>query len=104
MKQIVIARIVREGAGGDRGPPALAFRVGSDRDIQPPISRQGGHFAEKGESEQVQLPTDVALFVASNVRTNVRELEGALVRLIAWCQLNRMEITLASTSSAQAVH
>ena len=37
------------------------------------------------------------MFVASNVRTNVRELEGALVRLIAWCQLNRMEITLAST-------
>jgi len=32
----------------------------------------------------VQLPTDVALFVASNVRTNVRELEGAMTRLIAW--------------------
>jgi len=39
----------------------------------------------------------VALFVASNVRTNVRELEGALVRLIAWCQLNHVEITLAAT-------
>jgi chromosomal replication initiator protein len=38
----------------------------------------------------------VALFVASNIRTNVRELEGALVRLIAWCQLNRMEISLPS--------
>ena len=45
----------------------------------------------------MQLPTDVALFVASNVRTNVRELEGALVRLIAWCHHNHMEITLAST-------
>ncbi len=43
------------------------------------------------------LPTDVALFIASNVRTNVRELEGALTRLIAWCNLNHMEITLATT-------
>jgi len=50
------------------------------------------------------LPTDVALFVASNVRTNVRELEGALVRLIAWCQLNRMEITLAARSNASSSH
>jgi len=39
----------------------------------------------------------VALFVASNVRTNVRELEGAMTRLIAWCQMNHMEITMAST-------
>jgi chromosomal replication initiator protein len=31
------------------------------------------------------------------VRTNVRELEGAMTRLIAWCQMNHMEITLAST-------
>src|SRR6202000_965462 len=34
---------------------------------------------------------------ASNVRTNVRELEGAMTRLVAWCQLNKMEITLAAT-------
>ena len=49
------------------------------------------------ETEQVELPTDVAMFVASNVRTNVRELEGAMTRLIAWCGVNRMEINLAST-------
>ncbi len=36
----------------------------------------------KAELEQTTLPTDVALFIAGNVRTNVRELEGALVRLI----------------------
>jgi len=35
--------------------------------------------------------------VASNVRTNVRELEGAMTRLIAGARLNHMEITLAST-------
>jgi chromosomal replication initiator protein len=99
MKQIVIA--------SDRPPKELAeiedrlrsrFEWGLTADIQPPdLETKVAILQKKAESEQVQLPTDVALFVASNVRTNVRELEGALVRLIAWCQLNRTEITLAST-------
>ncbi len=99
MKQIVIA--------SDRPPKELAeiedrlrsrFEWGLIADIQPPdLETKVAILQKKAESEQVQLPTDVALFVASNVRTNVRELEGALVRLIAWCQLNRMEITLVST-------
>jgi chromosomal replication initiator protein len=99
MKQIVIA--------SDRPPKELAeiedrlrsrFEWGLIADIQPPdLETKVAILQKKAESEQVHLPTDVALFVASNVRTNVRELEGALVRLIAWCQLNRMDITLAST-------
>ena len=99
MKQIVIA--------SDRPPKELAeiedrlrsrFEWGLIADIQPPdLETKVAILQKKAESEQVQLPTDVALFVASNVRTNVRELEGALVRLIAWCQLNHLEITLAST-------
>ena len=99
MKQIVIA--------SDRPPKELTeiedrlrsrFEWGLIADIQPPdLETKVAILQKKAESEQVQLPTDVALFVASNIRTNVRELEGALVRLIAWCQLNRLEITLAST-------
>ncbi|HTA79186.1 MAG TPA: chromosomal replication initiator protein DnaA [Terracidiphilus sp.] len=99
MRQIVIA--------SDRPPKELAeiedrlrsrFEWGLIADIQPPdLETKVAILQKKAESEQVVLPTDVALFIASNVRTNVRELEGALVRLIAWCQLNRMEITLAAT-------
>jgi chromosomal replication initiator protein len=99
MKQIVIA--------SDRPPKELTeiedrlrsrFEWGLIADIQPPdLETKVAILQKKAESEQVQLPTDVALFVASNIRTNVRELEGALVRLVAWCQLNRLEITLAST-------
>jgi chromosomal replication initiator protein len=99
MKQIVIA--------SDRPPKELAeiedrlrsrFEWGLIADIQPPdLETKVAILQKKAESEQVALPTDVALFVASNVRTNVRELEGALVRLIAWCQLNHVEITLAAT-------
>jgi chromosomal replication initiator protein len=99
MKQIVIA--------SDRPPKELAeiedrlrsrFEWGLIADIQPPdLETKVAILQKKAESEQVTLPTDVALFIASNVRTNVRELEGAMTRLIAWCNLNKMEITLAST-------
>jgi chromosomal replication initiator protein len=97
MKQIVIA--------SDRPPKELAdfedrlrsrFEWGLIADIQPPdLETKVAILQKKAESEQTQLPTDVALFIASNVRTNVRELEGALVRLIAWCSMHGVEITLA---------
>jgi chromosomal replication initiator protein len=99
MRQIVIA--------SDRPPKELAeiedrlrsrFEWGLIADIQPPdLETKVAILQKKAESEQKVLPTDVALFIASNVRTNVRELEGAMTRLIAWCQMNHMEITLAST-------
>src|SRR5271170_6125277 len=99
MKQIVIA--------SDRPPKELPeiedrlrsrFEWGLIADIQPPdLETKVAILQKKAESEQTTLPIDVALFIASNVRTNVRELEGALVRLIAWCGLNGMEITLPIT-------
>ncbi len=99
MKQIVIA--------SDRPPKELAdfedrlrsrFEWGLIADIQPPdLETKVAILQKKAESEHTQLPTDVALFIASNVRTNVRELEGALVRLIAWCSMHGVDITLAVT-------
>ncbi len=99
MKQIVIA--------SDRPPKELAnfedrlrsrFEWGLIADIQPPdLETKVAILQKKAESEQTTLPTDVALFVASNVRTNVRELEGALIRLMAWCSMHHVEITLATT-------
>ena len=99
MKQIVIA--------SDRPPKELAdfedrlrsrFEWGLIADIQPPdLETKVAILQKKAENEQTTLPTDVALFIASNVRTNVRELEGALVRLIAWCSMHGVEITMAVT-------
>ena len=48
----------------------------------------------KAEQEKVTLPTDVALYIASNIRSNVRELEGALIRLVAHSSLIGTSITL----------
>ncbi len=96
MKQIVIA--------SDRSPKELAgfedrlrsrFEWGLIADIQPPdLETKVAILQKKAETENTALPTDVALFMASNVRTNVRELEGALVTLIAWCSMRGVEITL----------
>src|ERR1700739_4374365 len=96
MKQIVIA--------SDRPPKELPeiedrlrsrFEWGLIADIQPPdLETKVAILQKKAENEQVIIPTDVALFIASNVRTNVRELEGALTRLFAWSSLNGVEITL----------
>jgi chromosomal replication initiator protein len=96
MKQIVIA--------SDRPPKELAeiedrlrsrFEWGLIADIQPPdLETKVAILQKKAENDRAVLPTEVALFIASHVRTNVRELEGALTRLIAWSSMHGMEITL----------
>jgi chromosomal replication initiator protein len=101
MKQIVIA--------SDRPPKELAdfedrlrsrFEWGLIADIQPPdLETKVAILQKKAENEHTTLPIDVALFIASNVRTNVRELEGALVRLMAWCSLHGVEMTLPTAQS-----
>lgn len=98
-KQIVIA--------SDRPPSQLAgieerlrvsFASGLIVDIQRlNTETRAAILQKKAESLSVTLPANVALLIASMVRTNVYELESALMRLIAWCRLNRVEMELAST-------
>jgi chromosomal replication initiator protein len=96
-KQIVLA--------SDRSPKELGdiedrlrsrFEWGLIADIQPPdLETKVAILQRKAEAEHTTLPTDVALFIATNVRTNVRELEGALIRVIAWCSHHGVECSLA---------
>jgi len=96
LKQIIIA--------SDRPPKELAeiedrlrsrFEWGLIADIQPPdLETKVAILQKKAELERVLIPTDVALFIASNIRSNVRELEGALIRLVAHSSLIGTEITL----------
>ena len=95
-KQIVLA--------SDRPPKELGdiedrlrsrFEWGLIADIQPPdLETKVAILQRKAEQEHATLPNEVAHFIASNVRTNVRELEGALIRVIAWCSHHGVECSL----------
>jgi chromosomal replication initiator protein len=72
------------------------FEWGLIADIQPPdIETKVAILRKKAEAERVEVPENVALFIASKVRTNIRELEGSLIRLIAYASLTGRDIDLA---------
>src|SRR5437867_796324 len=72
------------------------FEWGLIADIQPPdIETKVAILRKKAEAERVEIPENVALFIASKVRTNIRELEGSLIRLIAYASLTGRDIDLS---------
>jgi chromosomal replication initiator protein len=95
-KQIVIS--------SDRPPheiPALEERLrsrfewGLIADINPPdIETKAAILKKKAEGEAVPLPDNVAMYMASRIKTNIRELEGSLIRLIAYASLKGQPLTM----------
>jgi len=71
------------------------FEWGLIADIQPPdLETKVAIIKKKAERQNILVPDNVALYIASKIKSNIRELEGALVRLIAYCSLKDSEITL----------
>ena len=70
------------------------FEWGLTADIQPPdIETRIAILIKKAEEEEIDLPQDVTNFLATNIWSNVRELEGALTSLGAFASLTKVEIT-----------
>src|SRR5699024_3921785 len=96
-KQIVIS--------SDRPPKRLEaledrlrnrFEWGLITDIQPPdLETRIAILRKKAATEKLTAPPDVLEFIASKIQTNIRELEGALIRATAFASLNRQEVNLA---------
>ena len=93
-KQIVIS--------SDRMPDAIPtledrlrgrFRWGLITDIQPPdMETRLAILRNKAERERTSVSHEVLEFIASNVTTNIRELEGALIRVAAYSSLNKTQV------------
>ena len=96
-KQIVIS--------SDRPPKQLStledrlrtrFEWGLITDVQPPdLETRIAILRKKAAQDRLAAPPDVLEFIASKIATNIRELEGALIRVTAFASLNRQSVDLA---------
>jgi len=95
-KQIVLT--------SDRAPKRLEaledrlrnrFEWGLITDVQPPdLETRIAILRKKAAMDRLSAPADVLEFIASKIQTNIRELEGALIRVTAFANLNRQEVDL----------
>jgi len=73
------------------------FEWGLIADIQPPdLETKIAILQKKADTEHFQLPDEVAEFIARSIKSNVRELEGALTRLMAYASLTGAPVNLAT--------
>jgi chromosomal replication initiator protein len=71
------------------------FEWGLITDVQPPdLETRIAILRKKAAMDRMTAPPDVLEFIASKIQTNIRELEGALIRVTAFANLNRQEVDM----------
>ena len=71
------------------------FEWGLIADIQPPnLEMKVAILRKKAAAEKIEIPNDVALFIAGSVRSNIRELEGRLNRVLAFSSLTGKPVSV----------
>ena len=96
-KQVVITSDVppRQLAGFEERMRSR-FEWGLLTDVQPPhLETREAILRKKAIQERLHVPADVIEFIATRITTNIRELEGALIRVTAFANLNRQPVDMA---------
>ncbi len=71
------------------------FEMGLIADIQPPdYETRIAILRKKAERDNLQVPDDVLAYIAKNIASNIRELEGALTRIVAFATLTNQDISI----------
>jgi chromosomal replication initiator protein len=71
------------------------FEWGLVADMQPPdFETRVAILSQMAESEKIYVPNDVLAYIANQIKSNIRELEGSLTRIIAFASLTKSEITI----------
>ncbi|MEO8328600.1 MAG: chromosomal replication initiator protein DnaA [Candidatus Nanopelagicales bacterium] len=96
-KQIVITSdVAPQQLSGFEDRMRTRFTWGLTTDVQPPdLETRIAILRKKAAQEKLQAPPEVHEFIASKIATNIRELEGALIRVTAFASLNRQPVDLA---------
>jgi chromosomal replication initiator protein len=96
-KQIVITSDVSpQQLSGFEDRMRTRFTWGLTTDVQPPdLETRIAILRKKAAQEKLSAPPEVLEFIASKIATNIRELEGALIRVTAFASLNRQPVDLA---------
>ncbi|MGQ7295791.1 chromosomal replication initiator protein DnaA [Quadrisphaera sp. KR29] len=72
------------------------FEWGLTTDVQPPdLETRIAILSKKAITDRISVPYEVLEFIGSQISTNIRELEGALIRVTAFANLNRADVDLA---------
>lgn len=77
------------------------FEWGLITDIQPPdLETRIAILRKKARAEQLDVPNDAMLYIANQIDTNIRELEGALIRVVAYSSLINQDISVSLAADA----
>jgi chromosomal replication initiator protein len=77
------------------------FEWGLITDIQPPdLETRIAILRKKARAEQLDVPNEAMLYIANQIDTNIRELEGALIRVVAYSSLINQDITVSLAADA----
>ncbi|GAA1423540.1 chromosomal replication initiator protein DnaA [Agrococcus citreus] len=95
-KQVVITSdVAPKHLQGFEGRMVSRFEWGLITDVTAPdLETRIAILRKKAEAERIQIPPEVLSVIADKVRSNIRELEGTLIRVTAFASLNRLPVTM----------